>query len=506
MTTPIQQKIRDKKRTPAQILDMVKSGDWIQTGTTGGESTALLAELAGRLGPEKSQLRDIELWVLGLFHPRLELEKADPYQEYYCLHDPFLLNWSRKTRDKYGVTDWNHWGWSFGVWFWAQRFLHKVKASRGIDWWWNAATAPNQFGYFNFSYGTGTAAIYSQITKKIVIEVREDYPWAEPGRNNLIHIDDIDYWLEVDCEKFKWPQVNERALKPTDEEKKIAEHILTIMRDRDVIQLGIGGLPSAVATAIADSGLSDLGIHTEMLNYGLLNLIESGKVTNKYKNLSSDRGKSVWTFAAPFDSKWYYDLVHHNPSLAVCDSDYTNNYQYLTRIDNMIAIDNFMAIDLLGQVCCGFYNGRPISGTGGFFHFIVFCSMSRGGRGVATATSRSKHGTSRIVPLLPTGATVDVPAQFVSHVCTEYGLVNLRGLTGYERANALISIAHPDDRPELEKAAKELGLVAPKFRVDMNVTNGGRRYPRYDERRNFKIPVNSEVWGIDWDNGYMSGR
>ena len=121
-------------------------------------------------------------------------------------------------------------------------------------------------------------------------------------------------------------------------------------------------------------------------------------------------------------------------------------------------------------------------------------------------TARSKHGTSRIVPFLPEGSSVDVPAQFANYVCTEFGIVNLRGLAGYERAAALISIAHPDDREWLEKEARANGLLAPKFPVSMLPKEGGaRRYPSYADRRNYKLPLGSEIWGFDWDP-YQSGK
>jgi acyl-CoA hydrolase len=240
-----------------------------------------------------------------------------------------------------------------------------------------------------------------------------------------------------------------------------------------------------------------------MLNHGLINLIESGQVTNAYKNL--DRGKSVYAFAFPVDAKWYYETIHHNLNLAVCDISYTNNFNILTRIDNMIGINNCVAVDLLGQQCCGFYEKRPVSSSGGFFQFAAFGGQAKGGRGVAAMTSRSKHGTPRIVPFLPEGSSVDVPAQFANYVCTEYGMVNLRGLAGYERASALISIAHPEDRPWLEQEANKHGLLPPKFPVSMNPSDGTRRYPSYDERRNYKIPMNSEIWGFDWDP-YQSGK
>ncbi|MBK7551933.1 MAG: hypothetical protein IPI61_09840 [Syntrophaceae bacterium] len=506
MTTPVQQKIRDKKRTPQQIVDMVKSGDWIQPGSVGGDSTECMKELARRLGPGPGQVKDIEIWNYAMFYPHLEFQQVDPKQEYHCFHEYFFFPWSRKARDTNQVTSWAQWGWAMGMWFCHYRFVNAVKEKRGLDWWWNAATTWDPHGFANFSYGTNNAGIFSQCAKKSVIEVRSDYPWAEGGRFNTIHIDEIDYWVEVDVERYRWPQINERAIKAKPEEEAIANHIMTIMRDRDVIQLGIGSLPSACVGAMANAGFRDLGIHTEMLNAGLIKLIESGQVTNRYKSLAADRGKSAWTFAFPVDVKWYYDTIHRNPNLAVYDISYTNNLHNLTRIDNMIAIDNCVAVDLLGQQCSGFYEKRPISSTGGYFNFVAFCAQSRGGRGVASMTSRSKHGTSRIVPFLPEGSSVDVPAQLAHYVCTEYGIVNLRGLNGYERATALISIAHPDDREWLEQEARKHGLLAPKFPVSMMPAEGkARRYPAYEERRNYKIPLHSDLWGFDWDP-YQSGK
>jgi acyl-CoA hydrolase len=506
MTTPVQQKIRDKKRTPQQILDMVKSGDWIQPGSVGGDSTECMKELAKRLGPGPGQVRDIEIWNYAMFYPHLEFQQVDPKQEYHCFHEYFFFPWSRKARDTNNVTSWAQWGWAMGMWFCHYRFVNAVKEKRGLDWWWNAATPWDPHGFANFSYGTNNASIFAQCAKKSVIEVRSDYPWAEGGRFNTIHIDEIDYWVEVDVERYRWPQINEKAIKAKPEEEAIANHIMTIMRDRDIVQLGIGSLPSACVGAMANAGFKDLGIHTEMLNAGLIKLIESGQVTNKYKSLPADRGKSAWTFAFPVDVKWYYDTIHRNPNMAAYDISYTNNLHSLTRLDNMIAIDNCVAVDLLGQQCSGFYEKRPISSTGGYFNFVSFCAQSRGGRGVASMTSRSKHGTSRIVPFLPEGSSVDVPAQLANYVCTEYGIVNLRGLNGYERATALISIAHPDDREWLTKEAREHGLLAPKFPVAMMPAEGkGRRYPAYEERRNYKIPLHSDMWGFDWDP-YQSGK
>jgi acyl-CoA hydrolase len=477
MTTPVQQKIRDKKRTPQQIVDMIKPGDWVNIGSVGGDSTVLAYEVAQRLGPNPGDLNNIEFWNYAMFYPHPEFQEVDPNQEYHCFHEYFFFPWSRRARDRYNVTSWAQWGWTIGMWWHHYRFANRMKDKRGIDWWFNAATAPDGLGFFNWSYGVNNCNIFRQTARNLVVEVRDDYPWAEGGRFNTINIDDVEYWVEVDTERWQWPQVNEKGIQPAPEEKKIAEYVLSIMQDRDVVQLGIGSLPSACVTAMADAGLKDLGVHTEMLNFGLLNLIESGQVTNRYKNLAA------------------YDI------------DYTNNFHVLTRIDNMIAIDNCLAVDLLGQQSTGFYDKRPISSSGGYFQFVSFCAQSKGGRGVASMRSRSKHGTSRIVPFLPEGSSVDVPAQLSNYVCTEYGIVNLRGLNGYERAASLISIAHPDEREWLEKEAYENNLLPPKFPVNFEVKEGEtRKYPSYEDRRDYKTPSNSMLWGYDWDDDMQSGK
>jgi acyl-CoA hydrolase len=152
------------------------------------------------------------------------------------------------------------------------------------------------------------------------------------------------------------------------------------------------------------------------------------------------------------------EWLHHNPYFAAYDIGYTNNFVQLAQNDNMVAINNFAMMDLYGQDCCGCVGHRPFSGTGGQFQFTLGASMSRGGRAVLAATSREKTGQPRFVPGLPPGSTVDVQAQFVTYVATEYGIVNLLGVSGFERAKRIISVAHPDDREWLEKEAHKIGL------------------------------------------------
>ena len=172
----------------------------------------------------------------------------------------------------------------------------------------------------------------------------------------------------------------------------------------------------------------------------------------------------------------------------------------------MIAIDNCVAVDLLGQPSSGFYEKRPISSTGGYFQFVTSVLSPRVAAACIAMTCEEQARHPGIVPFLPEGCSVDVPAQFSNYVCTEFGIVNLSGLSGYERAAALISIAHPDDREMLRKVATEEGVLPPKSKINfLPVEGGNRRYPSLKDRQYYKLPHNSEVWGFDWDP-YQNGK
>ena len=279
-------------------------------------------------------------------------------------------------------------------------------------------------------------------------------------------IDDVDYFVEVDVDdpKYQWMYIPEKDIKPTEVEMAIANHCLEIMRDGDCIQVGIGGLPTAVVIALAKSNLRHLGIHSEMIGEYAFTLTEAGVVDNSRKTI--DRGRCGWAYIMPVDTPRYYEWLHRNPYFAGFDIGYTNNIQTLAQIDNMVTINNFAQMDLRGQDCAGNVAGRPISSTGGQFQFVLGGSMAKGGRSIIAATSRDARGRSRFQPTLDPGSVVTVPDQLVTWVCTEYGIVNLMGCTDAEKARKIISIAHPDDRAMLEKGAAELGLSEKHWMFD----------------------------------------
>jgi len=494
MTANWEQQVHAKTITASQWADMVKSGDWIYTGGPGSDPIATIEALCPRLGDGNAQLRDIEIWTQcsTLFAPLLG--KADPEARFCLLHEYFFTGQTRKWNDATHAVDWGHWGWSAGMCYLYSRWARQEQEKSAIDWAVVSASLPER-GMVNLSYGVANSMTAVRSAKKVVVELRSDYPWCEPGRNILLPIEDVDYFIEVDVSKpeYQWPQMDEAEVQLTDADRSIAKHILSIMGDGDCLQVGIGAIPFAVVLAVKDAGLKHLGVHTELGGEWMFALLEAGCVDNSRKNI--DPGRCVYNFMFPLNTSRYYEFLHHNSLFAGYDSYYTNNILTLSKNDYSIGINGFLAMDLYGQDACGFHAGRPVSGTGGQFQFIVGCAMSKGGRGVLAATSRDARGRPRFVPNLPQGTIVDVPSKFVSWVATENGIVNLSGKSQSEKALDIINVlAHPDDREELSRAAHEMHLLPKSFRLSPD-----RRCPDYwQERREYKHVYSSELYG--WEN------
>lgn len=502
MILPIEQRIRDKTITARQWANMVKSGDWINLGGIGSDPTACIDALGERLGSGPDQVKDIELWTQANTCTSPILERWDPEAKYCLLHEYFMMTKSRHWNDKHTAVDWGHWGWSEGMNYlyarWARKERNKVANDWGI-----LSSPPPERGFINFSYGVNNAMTTVKTSKKLVIEIRDDYAWCEPGRDMLLPIDDVDYFVEVDTANplYQWPQIDEKSFVFSEEDKAIAKNVLSIMGDGDCLQIGIGKLPTAIVFGIRDVGLKHLGVHTEMCGEWVFSLIEAGCIDNSMKNI--DRGRCVWNYIVPADTKRYKEFMNHNSFFAGYDVFYTNNIITLSRNEHQIGINSFIAMDLYGQDACSYYEGRPISGTGGQFQFTVGCALAKGGRGVIVATSRDKRGKSRFLPTFPPGTIVDVPSQFVSWVATENGIVNLSGKSQYEKAHDIIHIlAHPDDREWLERGAYKLNLVPKYFKLWPD-----RRYPDYwKDLRDYKHPYASELWGFEYNGHLRSGK
>lgn len=304
-------------------------------------------------------------------------------------------------------------------------------------------------GFFNFSMVNCTTRAILDAADLIILEVNEHMPHVYGGQEDCIHISEVDVVVEGEHK----PLAQLPVPPATEIDEKIASLLLPHIPDGATIQLGIGGMPNSVGKLMAESDLKDLGMHTELLSDGFVDLYEAGKLTNSRKTLH--RGKGV--FGIALGSQRLYDWVGENQGLLSFPMDYVNQPSVMAQMENMISINNCIAIDLYGQVSSESAGTRHISGTGGQLDFSTGAYDAPGGKGFICMTSsyRDKTGNlkSRILPKFTEGDIITTPRTQAFYIVTEYGIVNLAGRSTWERAELLISLAHPDFRDELIAAA-----------------------------------------------------
>lgn len=298
---------------------------------------------------------------------------------------------------------------------------------------------PDTHGYCSLGVSVDVARAAVDAAKLVLAQVNKNMPRVHG--DGFIHISKIDYYTEVD-EPLPESEVHE----PTDIEKTIGRFTAELIESGSTLQVGIGAIPDAVLKSLKDR--RHLGLHTEMWSDGALELIQCGAIDNSRKKVHP--GKSVSGFI--IGNKAVYDFIHDNPSIIQLDIGYINNPTTIARNPKVVAINSAVEIDLTGQVCADSVGSRIISGVGGQMDFIRGASLSPGGKPIIALTSRTKHGLSRIVPVLKSGAGVVTTRAHIHYVITEYGVASLYGKTLSERSKALIEIAHPDDRETLTKA------------------------------------------------------
>jgi acyl-CoA hydrolase len=312
----------------------------------------------------------------------------------------------------------------------------------------------NAKGYFNFGPSNSISKSIADHTKTVIVEVNDRVPYCCGGLNESIHISEVDFIVESDNK----PLISVPLPAISEVDEKIASIIVNELVDGACIQLGIGAMPNAVGMLIAKSDLKDLGVHTEMLVDSFVDMYEAGRVTNRKKGV--DAGKMVYTFA--LGSQKLYDFLDHNPCCASYSVDYTNKPERIASNDNMMAINNAVEVDLYGQVSSESTGMRQISGTGGQFDYIYGAYHSKGGKSFIclSSTKKDKHGNlkSRIRPFLEPGSIVTIPRTISHYIVTEYGTAIMKGRSTWERAEALINIAHPDFREELIQDAEKMGI------------------------------------------------
>lgn len=308
---------------------------------------------------------------------------------------------------------------------------------------------PDEHGFCSLGVGVECTRAAVDIAKVVIASINPNMPRSLG--DSFIHMNKIDYCTEVDHPLWELPQLEgDETPGELDVYRKIGQHVASLVEDGATLQLGIGRIPDAVVKFLGDR--KNLGVHSEMVSDGIIPLIESGVITNRKKTLLP--GKTVTSFV--LGSHELFDYIDNNPFFEFRPTQFTNDPFTIARNRKMVAINSAIEIDLTGQVCADSMGYKFYSGFGGQTDFIRGAARSEGGKPIIALPSTAKDDTiSRITPHLREGAGVTTTRGDVHYVATEYGVVNLHGKTVRERIEALISIAHPKFRPELEAFAQE---------------------------------------------------
>jgi acyl-CoA hydrolase len=426
--------------SPESAAALVKSGDWVDYGFGMGQPDLFDRALAAR-APE---LRGVKIRAALTMRPRAVLD-ADPESEHFVW---FSWHFSGYDRAQHDAGRCNYIPLNFGeAPDYYRRFIDPVDVVC-------VKTTPmDEHGYFNFGGAVTYQKALVERAKILIVETCPAMPYVY-GSEESVHVGDVDYVIEGDD-----TPVPEAANPPaTDLDRQVATRIAAEIADGACLQIGIGGMPNAVCGLLKDAGVRDLGIHTEMLVDGMIDLYEEGLITGARKAIN--REQIVFTFAA--GSRKQYDFIHRNPRVQSHPVDYTNLPHNIMQNERVVSINNTTQIDLQGQAASESAGTRHISGTGGQLQFVRGAYASKGGKSfMCLASTYEKRGerASRIVAMLTPGNIVTTPRSDVMYVVTEYGMVNLKGKSVAERATALISIAHPDFREQLARDAREKSLI-----------------------------------------------
>ena len=416
--------------TAAEAVAAIGSGESIYLGSSGAVPRILVEALCAR--GRKGVLRDV---TLRHIHTGRTEDYAAPEFEGVFRSESFFVGENMRRQIQRGAADY------------IPISLHDTpqlirSGVVGCDVAMIQVSPPGRRGRVSLGISVDVAPAALEKAKLVIAVMNRNMPYTYG--DGEIDLDRIDYLVEDDS-----PLDETHFPLPNEIERAIGRHCAELVEDGSCLQLGIGAIPNAVLSQLSDR--KDLGIHTEMFADGLLPLVEAGVVNGARKRI--DRGKIVASFL--MGSRRVFDFVDRNPMVRMREAAYTNDPFRIARNSKVVAINSAIQIDRTGQVCADSLGMRMYSGVGGQLDFIYGASRSEGGRPIIAMPSRTTKGVSKIVPLLDPGAGVVTPRSRVHYVATEYGVVDLYGKPLQQRARLLISIAHPECREALEKAAFE---------------------------------------------------
>lgn len=429
-----------KRVTANEAVKAVQSGDWVEMGFVADIPRLLDEALSGR----KEELREVHLRGGMLLAPLRSIE-SDPTGAHFTWNSWHMGRIERRYYER-GLAYYIPMRFSE-----VPRYLRENLPTDVLM----LQTAPmDAHGYFHFGVTVSHYAAAAEKARTIIVEVNEDMPVTLGGYDHAIHLSKVDYIVEGG--RLGLPQIP--PAQPTEVDRMIAAYIMPEITDGACIQLGIGGIPQVLGQMIAESDVKDLGIHTEMFTDAFVDMVEAGRVTNRRKAI--DRGRSAFTFAGGTEK--VYSWIHQNPALAAYPVDYTNDPAIAGLNDHLITINGSLEVDLYGQVTSETVGLKHISGSGGQLDFVEAAYRSKGGKSFlclpSTYTDAEGRRHSRIKPMLTPGSIVTDTRTTVHYIVTEYGKVNLKGLSTWQRAEALIGIAHPDFREALIREAERMKI------------------------------------------------
>lgn len=433
---------QDKLTTAQEAVKVVKDGDWVDYGWCTGTPVLLDAAMAERL-PE---LHDINFRG-GILMWQPEIFKIDHPEEHMTWNSWHMSGIERKAIAQ---------GFSFYApirYSELPRYNREISTPSRVM---MIQVAPmDDHGFFNFGPNASHLAAVCERAEVIIVEVNKNMPRCLGGFEEGVHISQVDMIVEGENPAIA---AMGAAAPATEVDEKVAKYIVDEIPDGACLQLGIGGMPNAVGSLIAKSDLKDLGVHTEMYVDAFVDIANAGKITGQRKSI--DKGRQVYAFGS--GTQKLYDYLDNNPECMSAPVDYTNDIRQISALDNFISINNAVDIDLYGQVNAESAGTKQISGAGGQLDFVLGAYLSKGGKSFIcmSSTFTTKDGTvkSRIRPTLADGSIVTDTRANVHYFVTEYGIVNLKGLSVWQKAEALISVAHPDFRDELIKEAEKMNI------------------------------------------------
>lgn len=425
-----------------EAVKVIKSGDWVDYGWCNGTPDVLDKALAKRT----DELKDINLRGGILLKPLAVFEREDA-GEHFTWNSWHMGGYERKLIAR-------------GCSFYAPiRYSELPRYYRDGAAKVNVAmfqVAPmDAHGYFNFGPNASHLGAVCEMADVIIVEVNSNMPRCHGGTETGVHISKVKYVVEGEN-----PAIAELGAggPATEVDKKVAQLIVDQIPNGACLQLGIGGMPNAVGSLIAESDLKDLGVHTEMYVDAFVDIAKAGKITGAHKGI--DRYRQVYGFGA--GTKKMYDYMNENPELMSAPVSYTNDIRSIAALDNFISINNCVDLDLFGQISSESSGTKHISGAGGQLDFVLGAYLSNGGKSFicCSSTFTDKNGVmhSRIRPTLAEGSIVTDTRANTHFIVTEYGMVNVKGLSTWEKAEAIISIAHPDFRDELIRDAEKMNI------------------------------------------------